>query len=121
MYATLFIHGNMVGGKQNLAAAVAVHVLENLLEANVARGEKLVALILSFPESQRDGGGPECPGPAVPTTWHVGVRCLLVLLDAARSAPCTAPAIMPRHVSASQTWFCAELNSILGKRQLFKI
>lgn len=57
-------------------------MLENLLAANVAHGKKLVALILSFPESQSDEGGPESPEPAVPTARHVGVLCLLVQLDA---------------------------------------
>lgn len=48
MYAKLFIRGNtgVREGEQNLAAAVAVHTLENLLAANTAHGEKL-----SWPDS----------------------------------------------------------------------
>lgn len=107
------------GGEQNLA--VTVHMLENLLAANVAHGKKLVALILSFPESQSDEGGPESPEPAVPTARHVGVLCLLVQLDVACTVPCIAPAITLHNVSISQNRFCTELNSISVELQLFKI
>lgn len=60
MYAMLFIHGNIGvrGDEQNLAAAVPVHMLENLLAANTAHGEKLAGLILSFPESQGTEAAP---------------------------------------------------------------
>lgn len=105
MYAKLFICGNtgVREGEQNLAAAVAVHTLENLLAANTAHGEKLVGLILSFPESQRNGGGPESPEPAVPTARHVGVLRVLMQLDTAWSTPCPAPAFTLHNVSVSQT------------------
>ena len=96
-------------------------MLENLLAANAAHGEKLVALILSFPESQRDEGGPESSEPALPTARHVGVLRLLVQLDVACSAPCIAPAITLRSISISQNRFCTELNSISVEMQLFKI
>lgn len=120
MYARLFIHGN-IEEKQNLAAAIAVHMLENLLAANITHGEKLVALILSFPESQRDGGVPESPEPAVSTARHVVVLHLLVQLDGVRSIPHIAPAITPHNVRISQNQFCTELNSISAEMQLFKI
>lgn len=74
MYAALFIHGNtgVRGDEQNLAAAAAVHMLENLLAANTAHGEKLVGLILSVPESQRSRGGPERPARAAPRAGRMG-------------------------------------------------
>lgn len=43
----------------------------NLLAAGAAHGEKLAALILSFPESQGDGASPESPEQAVLATRHV--------------------------------------------------
>lgn len=107
-----------VGCEQDLAAAVAVHVLENPLAASTAHGEKLVALILSFPESQRDEGGPESPEPAALTARHVGALWVLVRLDV---APRVAPAITLHNVSISQDRFCTELNSTSVQTQLFKV
>lgn len=115
MYHRLFSHGNAgwVGNPtQNLASSVAEHKLENLLAANAVHGRKLVALILSFPESQRDKGSPEPPEPAVPTMRHVGVLCLRVQLDVACNAPCIAPVIILHNVRTSQNWFYPKLNSI---------
>lgn len=111
MYAKLFIRGNtgVREGEQNLAAAVAVHTLENLLAANTAHGEKLVGLILSFPESQRNGGGPESPEPAVPTagTWACSACSCSWIQHGARPAQ-HQPSLFIMSASHRPMWQSAE-------------
>lgn len=85
----LFIHRNtgVRRDEQNLAAAaVSVHVLENLLAANTAHGKKLVGLILSFPESQRREAAPH-PRAGSADRRALGVLRMLVQLGAAQSTP----------------------------------
>lgn len=89
MYAMLFIHRNtgVRRDEQNLAAAaVSVHVLENLLAADTAHGKKLVGLILSFPESQRREAAPH-PRAGSADLRALGVLRVLVQLGAAQSTP----------------------------------
>lgn len=99
-----------------------MHVLENLLAANTAHGEKLVGLILSFPGSQRSRDSPDSPEPAVLTTGPMGV-CAPCAPAAGNGMehPCPAPASTLHSVSVSQSPSCSHLSWVWVETQQFKI
>lgn len=118
MHAMLYIHGNIGvrGDEQNLAAAVPVHMLENLLAANTAHGGKLAGLILSFPGSQGNGGGPD----AALTVGHTWVCSGALQLGRVQGTPCQ-PQPPPQSVSPSQSPSCSQLSWVWVERQCFEI